>query len=47
MFELIGLILAIILLKLVFRTARFFIKIAIMIYILVMMFKYWEVLMSR
>ena len=47
MLELIGFIIVILLLRFVFRTTKFFIKIAIIIYILVMMLKYGEVFFSR
>ena len=47
MLELIGFIIVILLLRFLFRTTKFFIKIAIIIYILVMMLKYGEVFFSR
>ena len=47
MFELIGFVIVLLLLRFVFRTTKFFIKIAIIIYILFMVIKYWEVFMSK
>lgn len=47
MFELIGFVIVLLLLRFVFRTTKFFIKMAIIIYILFMIIKYWEVFMSR
>ncbi len=47
MIELISFIILLLLLRFVFRTTKFFIKIAIIIYILVMMLKYGEVFFSR
>ena len=47
MFQLIGFIIVILLLRFVFRTTKFFIKMAIIIYILFMVIKYWEVFMSK
>lgn len=47
MFELIGFVIVLLLLRFVFRTTKFFIKMAIIIYILFMVIKYWEVFMSR
>lgn len=47
MLELIGFIIVILLLRFVFRTTKFFIKMAIIIYVLVMVFKYWETFMAK
>lgn len=47
MFELIGFVIVLLLLRFVFRTTKFFIKMAIIIYILFMVIKYWEVFMSK
>jgi len=47
MFQLIGFIIVLLLLRFVFRTTKFFIKMAIIIYILFMVIKYWEVFMSK
>ena len=47
MFELIGFVIVLLLLRFVFRTTKFFIKMAIIIYILFMIIKYWEVFMSK
>ena len=47
MFELIGFLIVLLLLRFVFRTTKFFIKMAIIIYILFMVIKYWEVFMSK
>ena len=47
MIELISFIILLLLLRFVFRTTKFFIKIAIIIYILFMVIKYWEVFMSK
>ena len=47
MIELIGFVIVLLLLRFVFRTTKFFIKMAIIIYILFMVIKYWEVFMSR
>ena len=47
MFELIGFVIVLLLLRFVFRTTKFFIKMAIIIYILFMVIKYWEVFMLK
>ena len=47
MFELIGFVIVLLLLRFAFRTTKFFIKMAIIIYILFMVIKYWEVFMSK
>jgi len=47
MFELIGFVIVLLLLRFVFRTTKFFIKMAIIIYILFMVIKYWEVFISK
>ena len=47
MIELISFIILLLLLRFVFRTTKFFIKMAIIIYILFMVIKYWEVFMSK
>jgi len=47
MFELIVFVIVLLLLRFVFRTTKFFIKMAIIIYILFMVIKYWEVFMSK
>jgi len=47
MFELIGFVIVLLLLRFVFRTTKFFIKMAIIIYILFMVIKYWEIFMSK
>ena len=47
MFELIGFVIVLLLLRFVFRTTKFFVKMAIIIYILFMVIKYWEVFMSK
>jgi len=47
MFELIGFVIVLLLLRFVFRTTKFFIKMAIIIYILFIVIKYWEVFMSK
>ena len=47
MFELIGFVIVLLLLRFVFRTTKFFIKMAIIVYILFMVIKYWEVFMSK
>ena len=46
MLELIGFIIVILLLRFVFRTTKFFIKMAIIIYVLFMVFKYWDYLQN-
>ena len=47
MIELISFIIVLLLLRFVFRTTKFFIKMAIIIYILFMVIKYWEIFMSK
>ena len=47
MFELIGFVIVLPLLRFVFRTTKFFIKMAIIIYILFMVIKYWKVFISK
>ena len=47
MIELIGFVIVLLLLRFVFRTTKFFIKMAIIVYILFMVIKYWEVFMSK
>jgi len=47
MFELIGFVIVLLLLRFVFRTTKFFVKMAIIIYILFMVIKYWEIFMSK
>jgi len=47
MFELIGFVIVLLLSRFVFRTTKFFIKMAIIIYILFMVIKYWEVFMLK
>ncbi len=47
MLELIGFIIVILLLRFIFRTTKFFIKMAIIIYVLFMVFKYWETFMPK
>ena len=47
MFELIVFVIVLLLLRFVFRTTKFFIKMAIIIYILFMVIKYLEVFMSK
>jgi len=47
MIELISFIILLLLLRFVFRTTKFFIKIAIIVYILAMILKYGEVFLSR
>ena len=47
MFELIVFVIVLLLLRFVFRTTKFFIKMAIIIYILFMVIKYWEVFMLK
>ena len=47
MLELIGFIIVILLLRFIFRTTKFFIKMAIIIHVLFMVFKYWETFMAK
>ena len=47
MIELISFIILLLLLRFVFRTTKFFIKMAIIIYVLFMVFKYWETFMAK
>ena len=47
MIELISFIILLLLLRFVFRTTKFFIKMAIIIYVLFMVFKYWETFMPK
>ena len=47
MLELIGFIIVILLLRFIFRTTKFFIKMEIIIYVLFMVFKYWETFMPK
>ncbi len=47
MLELIGFIIVILLLRFIFRTTKFFIKMAIIIYVLFMVFKYGETFMAK
>ena len=47
MIELISFIILLLLLRFVFRTTKFFIKIAIIVYILAKILKYGEVFLSR
>ena len=47
MLGLIGFIIVILLLRFIFRTTKFFIKMSIIIYVLFMVFKYWETFMPK